>query len=495
MQAPRFLDYVWLPLLYFAGAKFGIAYTVMPEGVVTLWLPNAVLLAALIRFRGNGYPAFAVLALAAEIAADVPTFSVIEATLFGLVNVAEASVAFLLLRRWHFDSRLVDDRDLTTFVLAGPVLAALMAAFGGASIYSYFRGTETTWFEFLRIWWFGDGLGLLICTPLLLHFWPYAGARGGLRVVLNWQDGVAAAVALGAILLLVLAQDGTVFGMHVGPVLIVPCTLYVAARFGLRWTSLAVALASLLVVVLVTRGYPLFGALPPRDAVVAVQELVFIISLMSFWLAALLTQLRAKQDEIGLVNLRLQRLNQDLEQRVSARTAELVALNERLERLAVTDPLTGTLNRRALGDLLEREMERCRRHGHPLAVLLLDIDHFKAINDHYGHAAGDAVLRRLVTALAPALRPSDALARPGGDEFVLVALETTRDEAWRLAERLRALLHDTNMPLGDTAMRISVSIGIAVLSDADQHQEELLRRADRALYSAKQAGRDRTVVE
>ena len=147
-RAPRIIDFVLLPILYYAGAKLGVSLTVMPEGMAILWPPNSALLAAFIAFQGRGYAPFAALAIGAEVAADLPHFSLVEALLFGLTNVAEATIAFLLLARWRFDPRFATLADLPKFVLAGPCMGALAAAFFGAAIYTHFRGAETAIWNF-----------------------------------------------------------------------------------------------------------------------------------------------------------------------------------------------------------------------------------------------------------------------------------------------------------------------------------------------------------
>jgi len=163
--------------------------------------------------------------------------------------------------------------------------------------------------------------------------------------------------------------------------------------------------------------------------------------------------------------------------------------------LAHTDPLTGTLNRRALFDLLRREMERHRRHGHELAVIMFDIDHFKSVNDHYGHAVGDSVLQHVAQVAAKEVRGTDTLARYGGEEFVLVAPETDKIQALQLSDRVRVALRLDALPVRDRKLRVTASFGVALMRAQDTEPEELLQRADEALYAAKAAGRDRVMTE
>jgi diguanylate cyclase (GGDEF)-like protein len=171
------------------------------------------------------------------------------------------------------------------------------------------------------------------------------------------------------------------------------------------------------------------------------------------------------------------------------------ALTERSDRLVATllsesrhDALTGVLNRRGFHERLELEVQRARRSGEPLAVIALDIDHFKAINDHHGHATGDRVLTWVATTILAHTRAIDLVARLGGDEFVVVLAATDADRALAFAERLRSVLGDPS----DDLPPISISAGIANGAEPDIHA--LLDSADRALYEAKSDGRDRVAV-
>jgi diguanylate cyclase (GGDEF)-like protein len=161
-------------------------------------------------------------------------------------------------------------------------------------------------------------------------------------------------------------------------------------------------------------------------------------------------------------------------------------LEEELNRLAVTDPLTGVWNRRQGQQLLDSGLAEARRYGTDVSLLMLDIDHFKAINDEHGHQVGDAVLVELCRRLSAHLRPSDALVRWGGEEFVILARHTDLDAATSLAEKLRALVAAT--PL-DGAGTITVSIGVAHLEPSDD-VDRWLFRVDQAMYEAKAAGRN-----
>lgn len=172
---------------------------------------------------------------------------------------------------------------------------------------------------------------------------------------------------------------------------------------------------------------------------------------------------------------------------------ELARRNRELARLSETDPLTGLLNRRGFESSFDRARRRSRRTDTPLSLLLIDIDHFKALNDSVGHEAGDAALRRCAELFLAAVgRPDDVVARFGGEEFVVLLPEADAAGARHVAEGICAAFTDAALPHpGTWSGRVSVSIGIATCQGADAMDDGLLAKADVALYRAKRGGRDR----
>jgi diguanylate cyclase (GGDEF)-like protein len=160
------------------------------------------------------------------------------------------------------------------------------------------------------------------------------------------------------------------------------------------------------------------------------------------------------------------------------------------EEAAFTDHLTGLANRRRFERQLEREVARTRRYGHPFCLLLLDVDHFKRVNDTYGHEGGDEALRRLGHVLQTGTRGVDTAARVGGEEFAVILTETDFAHGLEVAERLRQTVKETDIP---EASRVTISIGLAEFSESMREGRELYATADAALYEAKRQGRDRVV--
>jgi two-component system cell cycle response regulator len=173
---------------------------------------------------------------------------------------------------------------------------------------------------------------------------------------------------------------------------------------------------------------------------------------------------------------------------------KIATLVEESQRLAATDALTGLMNRRAFASMMDSELSRCERHGYPLSVLLLDIDHFKQINDRRGHAAGDRVLAAMGDLLKRHLRRSDWAARWGGEEFVVACTSTDAAGSLVAAERLRSAIEEMRV-LDETGDRIPVtaSVGTATLRSGEA-LESFVDRADRAMYQSKASGRNRVTM-
>jgi len=206
---------------------------------------------------------------------------------------------------------------------------------------------------------------------------------------------------------------------------------------------------------------------------------------------------------IGVVCLESQVPYTDAEVRLAlsltqpaAMAVENARLFDEVQRLATLDGLTNTYNRRHFMELAHLAFETARRFGQPLTALMLDVDHFKAINDEFGHHVGDQVLRTLADRCRTALRTIDVLGRYGGEEFAILLPGTTRRNAAKiLAERIRHRVAEDPVQTDAGPVRVTVSVGVAAMEAGTRNPEELFKRADAALYDAKQAGRNRVVED
>jgi diguanylate cyclase (GGDEF)-like protein len=232
-----------------------------------------------------------------------------------------------------------------------------------------------------------------------------------------------------------------------------------------------------------------------------VAESAFPLSVAPLWyetlyarLGALLALVVGMWAAVQLRTARLSRQERAMAAMVARRTNELTEANRRLTELAHTDPLTNLLNRRRFIELAEAERERALRSRHPFSIVLFDLDHFKTINDTYGHHAGDQVLQAACTVIRDCMRSIDIVARYGGEELVALLPETAAAAALHLAERVAATLATQPIAADGQTVRITTSAGVAEWQAAEESLEMVLSRADAALYSAKKAGRNRAVL-
>ncbi len=233
------------------------------------------------------------------------------------------------------------------------------------------------------------------------------------------------------------------------------------------------------------------------------QQIVGMLSVISFVVLLLLWRLFVQHRR----QINLKKLNIELDKRVAEQTYKLEQKNEALtieideriklekeiRKLAATDPLTGVNNRRSFIQKAAEEFSRSRRYHHPLSVLMMDIDHFKKINDTYGHHIGDISLKTFTNVCLETLRKQDFCGRLGGEEFAIILVETDQDKAFQVAERLRTLVDETIICEGSIQFSYQVSIGVTQLSDEDTQVEDTIQRADKGLYMAKNQGRNRVI--
>ncbi|XYK81222.1 MAG: sensor domain-containing diguanylate cyclase [Labrenzia sp.] len=202
---------------------------------------------------------------------------------------------------------------------------------------------------------------------------------------------------------------------------------------------------------------------------------------------------RELASDFGHMVRAVQEMNDNLQVQVEERTRELSDVNKKLAKLATEDPLTGLYNRRLFDRRLQEEFDRCKRYGGQLAVVLMDIDHFKAINDEYGHDVGDTVLIELAKYIKSAVRGSDVAARIGGEEFCLLLPQARPSGAEVFLERVRAHIAGTSFSHEEKEFFVTCSFGLAFYDPSIQSMHELLKQADLALFEAKGGGRNQVV--
>jgi len=197
----------------------------------------------------------------------------------------------------------------------------------------------------------------------------------------------------------------------------------------------------------------------------------------------------------------LQKANEELEAKVEERTHDLVRTNlqlrkaiHKLKKLSREDSLTGLLNRRMILERATAEWVRWRRYASPFSIMIIDVDDFKSINDHYGHLVGDEVLKLIANTIKRSIRAVDMVGRLGGEEFVVVMPETSAEGALAASQNILNHVRQAQLRTDVFSIQITVSIGIAAISRDDKNFDGVLQRADVALYAAKRQGKDRAVA-
>src|SRR3989475_3771655 len=434
-----------LAAVYYFAAKLGLRFAYINSSVTTIWPPTGIALAAFVLL---GYRVWPAILGAAFLANFTTTGAVLPSIGIAIGNAGEGLLGAYLVNRFARGGRVFDRvRDIIRFT----VLAALVSTTVSASIgiVSLALGGLVSSHDAPRVWltwWLGDAVGDIVIAPALI-LWI------GVKPGPSWNRRQAVeAIALIAVTALVsLALFGGVFPSRHYPltVLLWPVMIWVAFRFGPREAAGAMMIVSFTGIFRTLDGVGPFSVYAPGESLVLLQVWTGITAVTSLVLAAVVAAQRELQGT--------------------------------WRELAVTDPLTGLANHRQLVQALDGEIKRSRRTAQPLAVVLLDLDGLKQINDRHGHLAGSLAIRRVAEALLGSCRATDTAARFGGDEFALVLPETGEAAAWHVARGVAdRLATDAEKP------NLSISVGVAVYPGHGETVEALLNAADVALYETKE---------
>jgi diguanylate cyclase (GGDEF)-like protein len=253
--------------------------------------------------------------------------------------------------------------------------------------------------------------------------------------------------------------------------------IVIAVQFRMAATNLGLLIITQLCIVLTVQGYGDWARQSLVVSLLQIQIFIFSITLALQYLAQAQTQIIHHREQ--------------LEAEVQLRTESLAALNAELTTLATTDELTRLPNRREWQIKTSQAILQARRYQKALSILLIDVDHFKHINDHYGHLTGDLVLKAIATICQQNIRGPDSVARWGGEEFVILLPETDQAQALIVAEKIRqAVAQFVHCSHEHDTFNVTVSQGVTSLLPGDNTLDELLSRADQAMYKAKKAGRN-----
>ena len=462
-RARRTLMYVAkvlaLALAYYVAARLSLRLALVREQVTPIWPPTGIAVVGLLLFGRRMWPGIALGAFLVN-APIGPT--PLAAAGIAIGNTAAPLVAVSLLHRVGFRPELERLRDAMAIVfLASLVGMAVSATVGTGTLLLADAINAERFLPTWSVWWTGDAMGVLVFAPFLLSLRP---SRAG--------DGWSTSRRLEALLLLVILAAVTFLLFRSSlPVqyLVFPFLGWAAWRFGQRGAAPAVLVSSAIALWAALQGTGPFAEGGLLEKMVTLQVFNASAALSTFFLAAVVAERREHLRERDRAEL------------------ELI-------RRAFHDPLTGLANRALFMDRLKQALARSARRPGPIAVVFLDLDRFKDVNDTFGHEAGDKVLRKMTLRVQRLIREVDTASRFGGDEFLLLIEDLGgEDEIIAIAQRLlRAIGEPVVLDEGEVV--VTTSIGIALAQGPEDSPEELVRAADVALYRAKEAGRARYVV-
>jgi diguanylate cyclase (GGDEF)-like protein len=441
----RILTIAGLGTVYFVAAKLGLKLAFVYPSASSVWPGTGIALAAILLL---GYRVWPGIFLGAFLANVTTAGSVLTSLGIAVGNTLEALIGAHFLHcfangRYAFDRA----RDILKFAFLAATLSTVVSAtvaVTSLSLGGYIQSSDfdRVWF----IWWLGDTIGSILLTPLLVLWTIHPRTRWNLSQILERILFLSLFVLLNLLIfggLTPLSQENYPLEF-----LCVPFFIWTAFRFDQRETAAAVVVLAAIAIWGTLHGYGPFATRGSQESLLLLQSFMGVKAVMSLVLSALVAEYRRVETQ--------------------------------LSHQAITDPLTGLWNYRKFIDVLDGEIKRAERTERCFAMLFLDVDNLKMINDRLGHIAGNQALCRVAKALRGSCRSIDTVARFGGDEFAMILPEADEKAAHIVAERIaNRLVHDHDGP------RVTVSVGTAVYPTDGVRKESLVSAADRILYKAK----------
>ncbi len=456
---------ILLAAVYFTAAKLSLALAIPPGYATPVWPPSGLALAALLILGNRAWPG---IWAGATLANLTVASSPLAAVVIGSGNTLEALACAALIRRYGGDVRQIEEawqvvRFVAFAALSSTVAATLAIAWLALEGAVAPHAIPANWWT----WWQGDASGIIIVAPLILSW--CAPVQVALPPAMKAESAILAGSLLLVSFLVFGSGDGHLYAAPPLSFAVLPFVVWAAFRFNQRAVCTASAAVCGIAVWNTVRGGGPF----------AQQSLNHTLLLLLAFISTVVT-----------TGLMVSAAVAERRQAMAKLAGALGALREQ----ASTDPLTGLSNRRHLWEFLQREWLRSRRKSGTLALIMIDLDHFKRMNDSHGHDAGDAVLRQVADLLRAHVRASDIACRFGGEEFVLVLPDVPLQAVELRAEEVReAISRMEPRHRGQPLAGLTASFGVAVFPDHAGEPESLLRAADRALYLAKESGRNRVV--
>ncbi len=444
----------------------GLSLAIPPGYATAVWPPSGIALAALLLWGPRVWPGIAIGSLLVNLAVALTTAAVEFTWVSSIiaVSIAAGSTVQTLacaaaLERWIGVPKIFESGPATLLFTGIAAAACLIASTWGAATLN-FAGvvTSANFLDSWQTWWLGDLIGMVVFAPVFLT-WRQSMQIGSKP----WRLGevIVSFTLLAVSTAFVFASPSPMQGVA-SPLtfLPLPCLVWIAFRFRPSGVALGVCLVSAIAVAATANGTGPFGGHRTSESLLSLQAFVGLTTVMALALAAGVTSHRQSE-------------------------RQLRSLSTEMEQLALSDELTGLKNRRGFLVLADQALRMARRTRSKCALVFIDLDGLKQVNDTRGHAAGDALIADAARVLLRVFRESDVVGRVGGDEFAVFALLDEHDGAGAVNGRLQAEIEKYN---GEAvpSMRISMSVGIEELSNnSDTPLDVLLSRADRAMYEKK----------
>lgn len=498
----HFLVTFVVAMIYLLLGLAGQTMAIPPGNVTPVWPPSGFALAAILIYGRSMWSGILIGAFLVNTQAFVDISSLqafINAVIAGIA-ISIGSLLQPVFGSWFLtyntgSSRIHESpQGFLRFSLVTPIICLISCSIGSISL---FLVNETPASQFLTVWttwWLGDSLGILLFTPLILMTHDF-------KPTFTFKPTVILCFVV--LIITTLFSFGVFFtgSMRHYPLafLSLPILLIFSFQYSRLETMIAALVLSGTTTVLTLTGHGQFVVEDQNTSLLLLQSFIAIttvtamtISILSHCHTTTESLLRHENSQRSVSETELLQLKNSLEEKVSQRTQELIMAKNLAEQLARTDALTHMKNRRAFFEEYQYIFNLCKRHGQTLALLIIDIDHFKVINDTYGHHFGDHVLSLIANTILNSIRESEISARLGGEEFIVLVPQSDISEATLLAEKIRKNIACNDVRFESKRVKVSVSIGVTQQHKSDSEtMKSILTRADKALYMAKTQGRNR----
>jgi len=471
-----------LLLLSFAYIFLGIIsieYTTMSSGVAIAWLPNSVLLAFFLLKNIKEWKYYIPFFIISEIIVDYPVFTVLQALQFSFINIFETAVSALLIKKMTRTTNLSfsNTKYIIVFFLVALNIMPSISAILGATVYTTQIIENSTFFEFWRIWYFGNSVGILLLTPIIVITYEKFDLLK--EYFLNIKNIITIIFAV-SLAIVLFSYNNQMTTLPTTPLIFILILLWIVYKQGILASLILALIFSIITMYFTINSIGPFVIFSQRETTIFLQEFVVILTIIPLFIGALLFEVKES-------NKKLKKLNNILEEKVKEKTKILLESNEKLTLLASKDALTNIYNRRMLNEYILQETKKSKRHKIDLSLILLDIDHFKDINDKYGHKIGDEVLIEISSLLSRNIRQSDIFGRWGGEEFIILLPQTNIKNAYEVAESLRKKIEKHYF---DKVGKTTISLGVSMYDPKDDILD-FIENADSAMYKAKYNGRNK----